>query len=50
MLQDMSANKSLQNLNSSADLFKQDLLFCMEMLRHDSAGDSECETSEDSSL
>eukprot|EP00731_Ephydatia_muelleri_P014924 Em0008g644a len=32
------------------DPSKQDLFLCMEMLRHDSAVDSECETSEDSSL
>ena len=33
---------------SSKDPSKQNLFFCMEMLRRDSAVDSECETSEDS--
>ena len=39
-----------KKLKSSTDPSKQDLFLCMEMLRCDSAVDSECETSEDSSL
>ena len=39
-----------KKLKSSTDPSKQDLFLCMEMLRRDSAVDSECETSEDSSL
>ena len=39
-----------KKLKSSTDPSKQELFLCMEMLRRDSAVDSECETSEDSSL
>ena len=45
MLQDV-CKKVSKKLKSSADLSKQDLFLCMEILRHDSV----CKTSEDSSL